>query len=204
MLLYDAPMPAPNPRRVRMFLAEKGVSIPMRSLSIEQGENKAADFLKLSPYGQLPALALDDGQVLTESVAICRYLELLHPQTPLLGTTPMQSATIEMWVRRVDLRLGRAVSLVWLHTNPFTARFVKPQYPEFGQSQVLLAQSLMAELDAALAQQPWLAGDALSIADIVLLCTLDFGSFVGIAMPERLSALQAWYARMKARPSFDA
>lgn len=203
MQLYDAPMPAHNPRRVRMFLAEKGLSIPTREVSLMRGEHKSVDFLKLSPYGQLPALELDDGQVLTESISICRYLEQLHPEPPLFGSSPMQSAMIDMWVRRIELRLGRAVGLAWLHTHPITAAVVKPQYVEFGKSQRHLARNLMAELDTALLGRQWLASDELSIADIVLVCSVDFAAFIGIEMAAQLTALQDWYLRMKSRPSFD-
>ena len=105
MILYNSPNPAPNPRRVRIFAAEKGIALPMRDLSIPAREHKADEYLALNPRGQTPALQLDDGTVIAESVAICRYLEGLHPEPPLFGTTLREQALIEMWTRRVEMIL---------------------------------------------------------------------------------------------------
>lgn len=204
MLFYNTPTPAPNPRRVRIFLAEKGVTIPTRDIAIVRGEHKSPEFLKINPLGQTPALDLDDGRVLTESVSICRYLESLYPQPPLFGADAVGQAEFDMWLRRIDLRLGNAVGAVWRHTHPFTAAVVKPQHKEYGEGQRAAAHGYMAELNAALQHRDWLAGDAFSMADIVLLATLDFADFIGLPTPEPLSALHAWKARASARPSAGA
>lgn len=204
MLLYNAPMPAPNPRRVRMALAEKGVTIPLRDLSLRHGEHKAPDFLALNPMGQVPVLQLDDGRVLTESVSICRYLDALYPDPPLFGVDAFNAADIDNWLRRIEHRLQRALGLVWQHTHPFTAHLVKPQYKEFGETQRTAALAYMRELDAALADRTWLDGRAYTMADIVLLSCIDFGSFIGVEAPEDLKALAAWRARASARPSASA
>jgi len=204
MLLYDSPNPALNPRRVRIFLAEKGVSLPMQSVSIVRGEHRAPDYLAINPLGQTPALALDDGTVLTESVAICRYLEALHPDPPLFGADARAAAEVDMWLRRTELRLMVPLGNVWVHTHPLTARVVRQRFPEFGESQKSRVHAAMREFDAALADREWLDGRGFSIADIVLLTTIDFAGFVGLAIPEELAALRDWHVRASARPSAAA
>ena len=204
MLFYDSASPAPNPRRVRIFLAEKHVRVPMVQISIPKAEHKAEDFLAVNPYGQTPALAFDDGRVLTESVAICRYFEVLHPDPPLFGQGAHNIAEIDMWTRRIELRLMTPLSMVWQHTHPWTARIVKPQYTEFGESQRPRVVAAMAEFDRALTRAEWLDGVRYTIADIVLLTTIDFAKFVGIALPDDLTHLSAWHARATARPSSQA
>lgn len=204
MLFYDAANPAPNPRRVRIFFAEKGLDIPSRVLSIPQGEHKSPEFLAVNPLGQIPALALDDGDVITESIAICRYFEVLNPDPPLFGKGAKGVAEVDMWTRRVELRLGTPLSMVWQHTHPFTARIVVPQYKEFGESNRPKVVDAMRFIDAALANRPWLAGEDFSIADITLLCMIDFGIAIGVALPGGLEHLKAWHDRAAARPSAQA
>jgi glutathione S-transferase len=203
-LLYDAVMPAPNPRRVRMFLAEKGIEVSRKQLSIVAGEHKAADFTDKYAPGQLPVLELDDGRMIGESVSICRYFEALHPEPPLFGTTAIEIAEIDMWIRRVEMTLMNSVGQVWMHTHPFTARVVKPQYTEYGESNRPRAIDAMRRFDAVLAQTPYIAGDAFSVADIILLSTIDFATFIGLPMPGDVPALAEWHARITARPSASA
>ncbi|HEU0044595.1 glutathione S-transferase family protein [Sphingomonas sp.] len=204
MLFYDSPNPAPNPRRVRIYLAEKNVRVPSTTVSITSGEHKGADYLAVNPYGQTPSLALDNGAVLTESVSICRYLEQLHPEPPLFGQGALNVAQVDMWTRRVELRLMTPLAMVWAHTHPFTARVVKPQYTEFGESQRPRVVAAMKEFDRALQGREWLDRERYTIADIVLLTTIDFAAFVGVAMPEEMTALKDWYERASARPSAEA
>ncbi len=204
MLFYDSALPAPNPRRVRIFLAEKHVRVPMAQISIPKAEHKSASFLSVNALGQTPALAFDDGRVLTESVAICRYFEVLHPEPPLFGHGAHNIAEIDMWTRRIELRLMTPLSMVWLHTHPWTARIVQPQYTEFGASQRPRVLAAMTEFDHALDGRDWLDGERYTIADIVLLTTIDFAKFVGIAVPDELTHLKAWHARASARPSAQA
>ena len=204
MLFYDSPNPAPNPRRVRIFMAEKNIRVPTAPVSIAAGEHRGADYLAVNSYGQTPSLALDNGVVLTESVAICRYLEALHPEPPLFGRGALNVAQVDMWTRRVELRLMTPLAMVWAHTHPFTARVVKPQYKEFGESQRPRVTAAMAEMDRALDGREWLDGERYTIADIVLLTTVDFATFVGVAMPPELTALVDWHARASARPSAQA
>ena len=204
MLFYDAANPAPNPRRVRIYLAEKGLSVPSETVSIIAGEHRAPAYLAVNPLGQIPALQLDDGDVLTESVSICRLFEAEHPEPPLFGRGPRGQAEVDMWVRRAELRMMVPLSMVWMHTHPFTARVVKPQYTEFGESQRPRVIAAMGEFDRALAGREFLDGTAYSMADIVLLSIVDFAAFVGIAIPDDLVNLAAWHERVSARPSARA
>ena len=203
MLFFNSPNPAPNPRRVRIFAAEKGIALPTRDLSIPAREHKAAEFLALNPRGQTPALQLDDGTVIAESVAICRYLELLHPAPPLFGTSAVEQATVEMWCRRVEMVLMPPVGAVWVHTHAFTAA-LPGRNAEWGEANRPRVFDAMRYFDGALAGREFLAGPDYTIADILLLCALDFAGFVGMAMPAELSDLAAWHARVSARPSAAA
>ncbi|QNQ07601.1 glutathione S-transferase family protein [Sphingomonas alpina] len=204
MLFYDAVNPAPNPRRVRIYLAEKGLSVPTEILSIIKGEHKSEAFRAVNPLGQIPALQLDDGSVITESVSICRFFEAMHPDPPMFGVGPKGVADVDMWTRRIEMRLMVPLGMVWAHTHPFTARVVKPQYTEFGESQRPRVLTAMAEFDRALQGREWLDGKGYSMADIVLLTTIDFARFVGISMPVELETLRDWHDNASARPSAQA
>lgn len=204
MLFYDAPNPAPNPRRVRIYLAEKGLNIPTKQLSIIQGEHKTPEFTAKYPQGQLPVLELDDGRIIGESVAICRYFEALHPKPPLFGSDALSIAETDMWIRRVEFLLMNPVAHVWMHTHPFTARVVVPQYTDFGESNRPKALAAMQRLDNVLKDRAFVAGDAFSMADIVLLTTIDFAAFIGLPLPEDANALSGWHERVSARPSAAA
>ena len=203
MLLFNSPNPAPNPRRVRIFAAEKAIALPMRDLSIPLREHKADEYLALNPRGQTPALQLDDGTVIAESVAICRYLEGLHPAPPLFGTTPLEQALIEMWSRRVEMILMPPIGAVWVHTHRFTAA-LPGRNAEWGEANRPRAVEAMRYFDAALEDREFLAADGYSIADILLLTTVDFADFIGIPLPEDFGSLRAWHARVSARPSAAA
>ena len=203
MIFYNSPNPAPNPRRVRIFAAEKGIALETRDLSIPAREHKAEEFLALNPRGQTPALQLDDGTVIAESVAICRYLEGLHPEPPLFGTSPKEQALIEMWSRRVEMILMTPVGAVWVHTHRFTAA-IPGRNAEWGEANRPRVDDAMRFFDASLETREFLAADSYSIADILLLTTVDFAGFIGIPMPEDLTHLQAWHARVSARPSAAA
>ncbi|MBB6424329.1 glutathione S-transferase family protein [Sphingopyxis sp. JAI128] len=204
MIFYDSPNPAPNPRRVRIFAAEKGIDLPSETISIVAGEQKTPAYLAINPRGQTPALRLDDGSVLTESVAICRYLEALYPDAPLFGATPAEIGAIEMWIRRVELVLMEPISKIWLHTHPFTARLPIQRFPDYGEANRPRAMDAFAMCDAALGQSPWLAGEAFSVADILLLTAVDFAAFIGVPFPDDLGHLRSWRQRMSARPSATA
>ncbi|MBK8629081.1 MAG: glutathione S-transferase family protein [Sphingomonadales bacterium] len=200
MLFFNTPSPAPNPRRVRIFAAEKGISLPTRDISIIAGEHKADDYLALNARGQTPSLQLDDGTVIAESVAICRYLEGVHPEPPLFGRDAREQALIEMWSRRVEMILMPPVGAVWVHTHAFTAR-LPGRNAEWGEANRPRALDALRFFDSSLCDREFLAADHYSIADILLLTTVDFAAFIGIEMPDDLASLRAWHARVSARPS---
>lgn len=184
-----------------MFLSEKGLSVPLKLLSIVGGEHKASDFTSKYPPGQLPVLELDDGRMIGESVSICRYFEALHPEPPLFGNGALEIAEIDMWIRRVEMTLMIAVGQVWMHTHPFTARVVKPQYTEYGESNRPRALEAMRRFDRELGGRDYVAGAAFSVADIILISTIDFATFIGLPMPDDVPALRDWHMRISARPS---
>lgn len=203
MIFFNSPNPAPNPRRVRIFAAEKGIALETRDLSIPAGEHKSEEFRALNPRGQTPALQLDDGTVIAESVAICRYLEGLHPEPPLFGRDAREQALVEMWSRRVEMILMPAVGAVWVHTHPFTAR-LPGRNAEWGEANRPRVDDAMRFFDGALAGREFLAADHYTNADILLLTTIDFAGFIGIEMADDLANLRAWHARVSARPSAGA
>ena len=205
MLLYDEMVPAPNPRKVRIYLVEKGLAVPIERVRMMRREHKSDNFLKKNSLGQLPVLELDDGSFLSESVAICRYFEALHPTPPMFGTDAKEQAVIEMWIRRAEFRLWSPVGQVWINDDPRT-RIVNPTpFPEYGQKNRKVADNAMRWLDSELADgRTWLAGDAYSMADIVLLCGIDFAKFVNMDMPDDAKHLRDWRARASARPSASA
>lgn len=198
MMLWSAPDPAPNPRRVRMFLAAKGLTIPETHLSMFKREHKEAAILAKNPRGQLPFLELDDGRVIAETISICRYLDELHPEPPLFGTTPFERAETDMWIRRVETALGVPMGLAWQHGHPLTAALVN-QIPAMAEQAKDRARESMAWFDAQLAGHDWLAGDRVTMADIALLSIVDFGGFIGLGVPEDLRNLTAWHKRATAR-----
>ena len=203
MLLYDSPNPAPNPRRVRIFAAEKGIELSSKEVSIPKREQKAPDYVAKNPRGQTPILELDDGTVIAESVAIMRYLEAEHPDPPLFGTTAREIAEIEMWNRRVEMILMPAIAAVWVHTHPFTAA-LPGRNVEWGESNRPRVAEGMRFFDGSLEGREYLAGSAFSAADILLLTTVDFAKFIGLDMPSECANLLRWHERVSARPSASA
>jgi glutathione S-transferase len=200
--LYDSKS-APNPRRVRIFLAEKGVEIPTVQVDIGKAENRSADFLARNPYGGLPVLELDDGTQLAESVAICRYIELLHPEPPLLGADPRDQALVEMWQRRMELDLFANATGSFRHTHAFFRGRIE-QVPEYGAVCKRAAEKRLAWLDAELAGRPFVAGERYSIADITALCAVDFGRVTDIRIQPEQKHLRRWHEEVSARPSAKA
>ena len=203
MKLYDERNPAPNPRRVRIFLAEKALSIPTVHVPMRQGAHKSAEFKAKNSLGQLPVLELDDGSILTESIAICRYLEELHPAPSLFGEDAWQRAQVEMWTRRIEFALMSRVGAVWANTHKFTAH-LGTQYKDYGEASRVKSIQAMSWLNDELAGREFIAIDRYTIADIVALTTIDFAAFIGIELPAELSQLHAWHQRVSARPSAAA
>jgi glutathione S-transferase len=204
MKLYNAAMPAPNPRRVRIFLAEKGVEVPLVDVAIMKREHKSPEHMARNSLGQLPTLELDDGTMISETVAICRYLESLYPDPPMFGRTALEQAQVDMWVRRIEFAVMTPVGMFWRHAHPFTAAVVVPQYKEFGESNRAHYQRALGWLDKELAGKDFVAGKDYTVADICLLSTVDFASWIGLSVPDSLSNVKAWHARVSERPSTKA
>ncbi len=195
----------PNPRLVRMFAEEKGLELATDEIDIMAGENRQPSYLEKNPGGQLPALQLDDGSVLAETIAICEYLEELHPQPALIGATPEQRGAARMWTRRIEQKIvqpltdgfrfaeGLAMFKDRLHVIPQAADDLKAT-----------AQEGLTWLDGQLGSKPFIAGDRFSLADIVLYSFLDFGRGVGQPIDPSNKNLAAWFERVTERPSADA
>lgn len=203
MILYSAPNPAPNPRRVLLYLAEKGLTVPTTDLSLYKREHKAPEFVQKNGRGQVPTLELDDGTIIAESISICRYFEALHPSPPMFGTTPLEIAHIDMWLRRVETVLMTPVGMVWVHTHPLTAKLLT-QFVAWGEDNRPRALDAMRWFDAQLAGKQFLAGPSYSIADIALLTTIDFAAFIGVPMPAECDHLHRWHQRVSTRPNARA
>lgn len=203
MILYGAPMPAPNPRRVRIFLAEKGIDLPETTVNMMKREHKSPEFRAKNSMGQLPALELDDGTCISETVAICRYFEETHPQPPLFGATPVEKALVDQWIRRVEFAVMMPVGNFWRHAHPRTAALLN-QFKDFGQSNAETYKGAQKYLNRELEGRDFLVGEAVTMADICLLSTVDFAEWIGLPVEDEFENLKAWRARMKARPSADA
>ncbi len=203
MKLYDSRV-APNARRVRMFLAEKGVSVPTVSVDLSKMEQKDAGFTALNPMQQIPVLVLDDGTAISESIAICRYFEELHPQPPLFGSDLMSRTLVEMWQRRIEFGLMQPIQLAFRHSHPAMREMEKPQIPELVELNRQRAVAFLQFLDAELAARRFVAGDAFSVADITAYISVDYMKFARIALPETLAHVRRWRDEAAARPSASA
>jgi glutathione S-transferase len=202
VILYDSKI-APNPRRVRIFLGEKGISVPIRQVDIGTGENRKPPFLAKNPLGGLPVLELDDGTCIAESVAICRYFEEIHPSPPLMGTDARDRALVEMWSRRTELELWRYVTGCFQNTHDYFKGRIE-QVREWGELCRKTARERLAWLDRELAGREFLAGSRFTIADITALCGIDFGRVVDIRIAPEQKNLARWHATVSARPSASA
>ena len=202
MILHDLSA-GMHPRRVRIFMAEKGISIERREVDAAGGANALPDFLRLNPLGKLPVLELDDGSAIAESLAICRYLEALHPQPPLMGQTPQGSAHIEMWTLRMDHELSQPIALAFVHSSDFYRGRVE-QVPEVAGWARNRALKTMAWLDGELAERSHIASDNYTLADIVAQCACVLGKAVGLRIPPEMTNLSRWFAQVSARPTARA
>ncbi len=207
MKLYNENDPAPNPRRVRIFMKEKGLNIPLVHVSLPERAHKSPEHLQRNSLGQVPVLELDDGSHISESVAICRYLEEIHPAPPLFGRDAKQRALTDMWIRRIEFRIGTPVGMIWIHTHPYTAAVVAAmggkQHKEFGESNRQTFGGACGWLDGEIAGRQFIAGADYSMADIVAQSTFDFARVIGVNIPENCKNLRDWYARVSSRPSAE-
>lgn len=203
MLLYHDTR-APNPRRVRIFLAEKGVAYDTIEVSIAASEHHKPEFRQKNPLALLPVLELADGKILRESMAISRYIEELHPEPNLFGADPWERAQIEQWNRHAELELLLPITQVFRNTNAFWSGRIR-QSPEFGEIMRDLAGSRFDWFESELAQRPYLAGPRFTVADITALCAIDFGKVSNIRIKaETHPHLAAWHARVSGRPTAKA
>jgi len=200
MKLYIDPGRAPNPRRVRIFLAEKGVAIPTEPVDLGALAHRSPAFSAINPMQRLPALMLDDGTVIAESIAICRYIEALHPAPPLFGEGALEQALVEMWQRRVELHLLTAVSNVFRHLHPAMEKMEVPQVPAWGEANKPRVAAFLSFLDGELAARPFVAGPRFSVADITAVVAIDFMKPAKLAVPDGLSHLRRWHGEVSARP----
>jgi glutathione S-transferase len=209
MKLYVSPR-APNPRRVQMFLVEKGIDpaaagIELVNVDLNAQEHKSAAFRAKSPMARIPALEFDDGRVLTETRAICTYIEGLHPEPNLMGVDATERAFIEMADRRIEWYFLLPIANCVRHTHPGLAPLEQPQFPDFGRSQGEKLRETAAWLDAELQRQPWIAGERFTIADITAFCAIEFAKLMRFNAGEQgFSALQTWRDRVAQRPASRA
>lgn len=203
MKLYDSKM-APNPRRTRIFLAEKGISVPTEQVDMMKMEHKTPEYTALNPLQRMPALVLDDGTVITESIAICRYFEVLQPEPPLFGVGAKEIALVEMWNRRAELNLFFAVAHVFRHSHPAMKELEVPQVPAWAEANRPRIAEFLHMLDAELKNRPFVAGDRFSVADITTLCAIDFMRPIRTPVPEECTNVKRWHAEVSARPSAKA
>lgn len=210
MILYDMEK-APNPRRVRWFLAEKGIEVEKRPIDLPSGENLKPEFLAINPRGLIPTLVLDDGTVIDESVSICRYFEELHPEPNLLGRDAKEKAIIDSWQRRVEFDGLYSVMLAFRNTTPIFANRAVPgisepteQLPQVAERGVLLTRHFFNMLDKRLGQSEYVAGDRFTIADITAFVTLNFARWVKLSPDESHTNIARWFKVVSERPASRA
>lgn len=192
-----------NPRRLRIFLAEKGITVPTVQVDMMAGENRAQPYLALNPLGTMPLLELDDGTVLTESVAICRYFDERQPDPPMFGVGLQERAQVEMWNRRLELELQMPIQHAFVHLSPFWAGR-RPQVPAYGEVARARALEVMGWLDTEIGTRPFFVGERYTVADITAQCALLLGRNTGTPIPAALANLTRWFAEVSARPTARA
>lgn len=203
MKLYDS-YRAPNPRRVRWFMAEKGIDdIEVVNVSIFEGEHRTPDYLAKAGLPNVPMLEMDDGTAITESVAICRYLESLYPGPNLFGRDPKETAVIEMWTRRVEMLLSNPLMLTVRHSHPALAAIEK-QVPEIAESNRRTAERALKVFDRRLAESEFIACERVTMADILAATGIDFSRMAKFSIPEEFTNVRRWYDAMMARPAAKA
>jgi glutathione S-transferase len=203
MKLYDSSR-APNPRRTRIFLSEKGISLPTEQVDIMAMQHKTPEYTTINPLQRMPALVLDDGTVITESIAICRYFEILRPDPPLFGQGAKEIALVEMWNRRCEINFFANVAAVFRHLHPSMKELEVPQLPEWAEANKPRVAWFLELLDRELATREFVAGDRYSVADITAQVTVDFLKPARLSVPEGLGNVKRWHAAVSARPSAAA
>lgn len=203
MKLYDGGR-APNPRRVRIFLAEKGVAVPIEPIDLAALEQKSEEFTALNPMQRVPALLLDDGTVIAESMAICRYFEALRPEPALFGQGAREIAVVEMWNRRLELGLLAAVQAVFRHLHPAMQAMEQPQVAQWGEANKPRVYDFLTFLEGELKDRLYVAGDHFTVADITGLVAVDFMKPAKLILSEDLKHVRRWHRLVSERPSAKA
>jgi glutathione S-transferase len=202
MKIYETST-APNPRRVRIFLAEKQIDVEYVQVALQPGDNLSAEFRKKNPWAKVPVLELDDGTCISETIAICRYFEEIQPEPALMGRTALEKAQIEMWQRRMELTFLLPTGMCFQHTTGYFADRMTP-ISAWGEECHKQVEKMYAKLDKLLAQSEYIAGDAFTIADITALCTVDFNRVNKIKIQPDQTHLKRWYDLVSSRPSAKA
>ncbi|MFG1396839.1 glutathione S-transferase family protein [Roseixanthobacter pseudopolyaromaticivorans] len=195
---------APNPRRVSIFLAEKGISVPTVEINLTKLEHWQDEFVKLHPRRRVPVLELDDGTVIAETIAICRYFEAVQPEPRLFGTSPTEQGVVEMWQRMVEIELLMAIQFAFRHLHPRMAEREQPQVKEWGEANKPKVRNFLNFLDGQLDGAPFVAGQNFSVADITAAVAMDFAVNARIEIPAELKNIARWRSEISARPSFKA
>ena len=203
MKLYDSRL-APNPRRTRIFLAEKGITLPTEQVDIMTMQHKTPEYTAINPLQRMPALVLDDGTVITESIAICRYFEVLQPEPALFGKGAKEIALVEMWNRRAEINFFSNVAAVFRHLHPAMKELEVPQVPAYAEAMRPRALWFLELLEKELGTREFIAGDHYSVADITMLVAVDFMKPARLTMPETALNVRRWHAAVSARPSAKA
>jgi glutathione S-transferase len=193
-----------NPRRVAIYLEEKGIEIPFEVVDLMAGAHRDEGFKKINPVRQVPVLELDDGTHIAETVAICRYFEELHPEPPLFGTTAFEKATIEMWQRRIEFQLYGPARYYLRHTMAFAKALEARQFPDWGERNKEWVLDGLRILDDQLANNEFAAGPTYSVADITAQFAIDMVKMSGIGIPDDYPNITRWYEAMNARTSSQA
>ena len=201
MKLYDFPQ-SPNCRKVRMYLAEKGLSVPLQRINLLAGEQSSPEFLRRNPFGAVPILELDDGTVIPESLVIIEYFEELYPEPPLLGRDPLTRALVRAWERRCELGVFLQATRRFLHSSPFFAARVE-QNPQVVQEAGQVLRNRLSLIDDQLKDHEWVAG-SFSLADMTLLAGIDFAAASQFTLDPAWTHLGRWYAAIRQRPSAAA
>lgn len=195
---------APNPRRVQFFLAEKGIEVPVEAVDLAGMEHMREPFLTLNPRRKVPVLVLDDGTVIAESVAICRYFEAAQPEPNLFGRTPEEVGLVDMWLRQVEFELWQPIQFAFRHLHPALAEREVPQVKDWGEANKPKALDFLAYLDRQLASRSHVAGDRFTVADIAAIVAIDFMRAARLQVPEDLVHVARWRAEVSARPAAKA
>ncbi len=203
MKLYDSRR-APNPRRVRWFMAEKGIEdVEIVDIDIFGGQHRQPDYLAKAGLPNVPALEIDEATTITESVAICRYLESVYPEPNLFGRDPRETAVIEMWTRRAEMLLSTPLMMAVRHGHPALAA-IETQVPEIAESNRKAAERALKVFDRRLAESPFIAADRVTMADIIAVTGIDFARMVRFRPDAELAHVNRWLAEMNARPAAKA